>query len=94
MSDMNDDKQRAGLFELANRYGTATVYEALKIDCMVDPAIKTIWRGAKIAAPAYPLQCSPQRQPGDPRGHGARASRQRAGGRLRAATWPATGARC
>lgn len=53
------DTSQASLFELARRYGTATLYEALKLDCMVDPAIHPIWRGAKIVAPAYPVQCAP-----------------------------------
>lgn len=56
MSDKETSQER---FELARRYGTATMYEALKLDCMVDPAIRTIWRGAKIAAPAFPVQCAP-----------------------------------
>ncbi|NML42250.1 dimethylmenaquinone methyltransferase [Ramlibacter sp. G-1-2-2] len=46
-------------FEQAKAYGTATIYEALKIDTMVDPAIRTVWRGAKLAAPAYTVQCAP-----------------------------------
>jgi 4-hydroxy-4-methyl-2-oxoglutarate aldolase len=25
----------------------------------VDPAIRTVWPGASIAGPAYPLECSP-----------------------------------
>jgi 4-hydroxy-4-methyl-2-oxoglutarate aldolase len=47
------------LLEQAAAFGSATVYEASKIDCMVDPAIRPVWLGASIAAPAYPLQCSP-----------------------------------
>lgn len=39
--------------------GTSTLYEASGLPCAVDPAIRAIWPGATIAAPAYPLQCSP-----------------------------------
>jgi 4-hydroxy-4-methyl-2-oxoglutarate aldolase len=49
----------ASAFERAKGYGTATLYEALKIDTFVDPAIRTVWRGGKVAAPAYTVQCAP-----------------------------------
>ncbi|SCK27644.1 4-hydroxy-4-methyl-2-oxoglutarate aldolase [Vogesella sp. LIG4] len=39
--------------------GSATLYEACGQPCAVDPQIRSIWPGAFIAAPAYPLQCSP-----------------------------------
>ncbi|MCI1193378.1 dimethylmenaquinone methyltransferase [Calidifontimicrobium sp. SYSU G02091] len=39
--------------------GTSTLYEASGIGCSVDPLIRAVWPGAAIAAPAYPLQCSP-----------------------------------
>lgn len=39
--------------------GTSTLYEASGLPCSVDPAIRAVWHGAAIAAPAYPLQCSP-----------------------------------
>lgn len=58
-SDKAIDKEMAELLDLAKHMGTATVYEASGMDCMVDPAIHTIWRGAKIAAPAYPVECAP-----------------------------------
>lgn len=39
--------------------GSATLYEASGLPCAVDPQIRSIWPGAFIAAPAYPLVCSP-----------------------------------
>lgn len=39
--------------------GTATLYEASGLPCYADPQIRSIWSGAFIAAPAYPLVCSP-----------------------------------
>ena len=53
MAALDDSAQRA----LA--LGTSTLYEASGLPCAVDPAIRAVWSGAAIAAPAYPLQCSP-----------------------------------
>ena len=53
MSRPNEVMQRA------HALGTSTLYEASRLDCAVDPLIRTMWRGAKFAAPAYPVQCSP-----------------------------------
>jgi 4-hydroxy-4-methyl-2-oxoglutarate aldolase len=39
--------------------GSATLYEASGLPCAVDPLVRSIWSGAFIAAPAYPLVCSP-----------------------------------
>lgn len=39
--------------------GTSTLYEASGLACAVDPAIRAVWPGATIIAPAYPVQCSP-----------------------------------
>jgi len=39
--------------------GTSTLYEASGLPCSVDPMIRAVWPGAAIAAPAYPVQCSP-----------------------------------
>jgi 4-hydroxy-4-methyl-2-oxoglutarate aldolase len=39
--------------------GSSTLYEASHLPCAVDSAIRPIWDGAFIAAPAYPLECSP-----------------------------------
>ncbi|MDN7933767.1 dimethylmenaquinone methyltransferase [Burkholderia metallica] len=40
--------------------GTSTLHEASGLaTSSVDPAIRTVWRGASIAGPAYPLECSP-----------------------------------
>lgn len=39
--------------------GTSTLYEASGLSCAVDPAIRSIWPGASIVAPAFPVQCSP-----------------------------------
>lgn len=43
----------------AKALGSATLYEASGLPTAVDPAIRPLWRGAFIAAPAYPLECSP-----------------------------------
>ncbi|WP_213938012.1 dimethylmenaquinone methyltransferase [Pseudomonas sp. dw_612] len=39
--------------------GSSTLYEASRLPCAVDPAIRPVWDGAFIAAPAYPLECAP-----------------------------------
>ncbi|HGM5579312.1 TPA: RraA family protein [Pseudomonas putida] len=39
--------------------GSATLYEASGLPCAVDRHIRPVWKGAFIAAPAYPVQCSP-----------------------------------
>ncbi len=59
------------------------------------PRIRAVWRGARLAAPAYPGALFPGRQPGHPRGRGRRA----AGGACWWSTWATrtssgTGARC
>lgn len=43
----------------AKRLGSATLYEASGLPCAVDPLVRTLWAGAFVAAPAYPLVCSP-----------------------------------
>lgn len=44
----------------ARKLGTSTLYEASGLfTSSVDPAIRTVWPGASIAGPAYPLECSP-----------------------------------
>jgi len=45
--------------ERCRMLGSSTLYEASGLPCAVDPLIRTIWTGASIAAPAYPLVCSP-----------------------------------
>nr|WP_175801925.1 dimethylmenaquinone methyltransferase [Burkholderia anthina] len=50
----------AALLEQARKLGTSTLYEASGVATnSVDPAIRTVWPGASIAGPAYPLECSP-----------------------------------
>jgi 4-hydroxy-4-methyl-2-oxoglutarate aldolase len=39
--------------------GTSTLYEASKLPCALDPLLRSIWAGAFLAAPAYPVACSP-----------------------------------
>jgi 4-hydroxy-4-methyl-2-oxoglutarate aldolase len=43
----------------AQALGSSTLYEASKLPCAVDPLVRSIWTGAFIAAPAYPVACSP-----------------------------------
>jgi 4-hydroxy-4-methyl-2-oxoglutarate aldolase len=43
----------------ARALGSATLYEASGLPCAVDPLVRTVWNGAFIAAPAYPLVRSP-----------------------------------
>jgi len=39
--------------------GTSTLYEASGRPCALDSLIRAVWPGAVLAAPAYPVQCSP-----------------------------------
>jgi 4-hydroxy-4-methyl-2-oxoglutarate aldolase len=46
--------------EHARTLGTATLYEASGLpSSSLDPAIHTIWPGASVAGPAWPVECSP-----------------------------------
>ena len=45
--------------ERAKALGSSTLYEAAHLPCAVDSAIRPLFDGAFIAAPAYPLECSP-----------------------------------
>ncbi|RQR38213.1 dimethylmenaquinone methyltransferase [Burkholderia sp. Bp9143] len=50
----------AALLEQARTLGTSTLFEASGLaTSAVDPAIRTVWPGASVAGPAYPLECSP-----------------------------------
>jgi 4-hydroxy-4-methyl-2-oxoglutarate aldolase len=49
----------ANFAERCQVLGSSTLYEASGLPCAVDPQIRSIWSGAFIAAPAYPLVCSP-----------------------------------
>lgn len=40
------------------RLGTATVYEASGIECALDPAIRPVWPGARIAGRAFTVRCA------------------------------------
>lgn len=44
---------------IAKVLGSSTLYEASGLPSAVDREIRAVWKGAFIAAPAYPLQCSP-----------------------------------
>lgn len=45
---------------LARQLGTSTLFEASGVSTSsVDPAIRTVWAGASVAGPAYPLECAP-----------------------------------
>lgn len=41
------------------RYGVATVYEASGLDCVLDPAIRPVYRGATVVGRALPLRTHP-----------------------------------
>ncbi len=44
----------------ASKLGTSTLFEASGIPTsFADIAIRTVWAGASVAGPAYPLECSP-----------------------------------
>lgn len=43
----------------AKALGSSTLYEACGLPTAVDPSIRPVWRGALIAAPAFPLACAP-----------------------------------
>ncbi|WP_175882557.1 dimethylmenaquinone methyltransferase [Burkholderia sp. BCC0044] len=48
------------LLDQARKLGTSTLFEASGLaTSAVDPAIRTVWPGASVAGPAYPLECSP-----------------------------------
>ena len=50
----------AAQLEQACKLGTSTLFEASGLSTTaVDPAIHTVWPGASVAGPAYPLECSP-----------------------------------
>jgi 4-hydroxy-4-methyl-2-oxoglutarate aldolase len=49
----------AGFAARARTLGSATLYEASGLPCAIDPLVRSIWSGAFIAAPAWPLVCSP-----------------------------------
>ncbi|WP_213309130.1 RraA family protein [Paraburkholderia sacchari] len=50
----------AVVLEQARKLGTSTLYEASGLSTSsVDPTIRTVWPGASVAGPAYPLECSP-----------------------------------
>lgn len=36
--------------------GTSTIYEGSGLDCWIDPAIRPIWAGARVAGPAFPAR--------------------------------------
>jgi len=40
-------------------HGTSTLSEASGLPCALDYAIRPVWSGAAVAAPAYPLRCAP-----------------------------------
>lgn len=40
-------------------HGTSTLSEASGLPCALDYAIRPVWPGAAVAAPAYPLRCAP-----------------------------------
>jgi 4-hydroxy-4-methyl-2-oxoglutarate aldolase len=56
---MNATFDHDSIAKRARALGSSTLYEASGLPTAVDPAIRPIWRGAFIAAPAYPLECSP-----------------------------------
>lgn len=59
---MTTAAQPFGAAELAQacKLGTSTLFEASGVHTSaVDSAIRTVWPGASIAGPAYPLECSP-----------------------------------
>lgn len=48
------------LLAQARKLGTSTLFEASGLSTSaVDTAIRTVWPGASVAGPAYPLECSP-----------------------------------
>ena len=45
---------------LARKLGTSNLFEASGVSTSsVDPTIRTVWPGAFVAGPAYPVECSP-----------------------------------
>ncbi|SFM15862.1 RraA family protein [Methylobacterium pseudosasicola] len=59
MSDPAFSAFPANFAARARALGSSTLYEASGLPCSVDPLVRPVWPGASIAAPAYPLTCSP-----------------------------------
>ena len=59
MSDQAFPALPADFAARARTLGSSTLYEASGLPCSVDPLVRPVWPGAGIAAPAYPLTCSP-----------------------------------
>jgi 4-hydroxy-4-methyl-2-oxoglutarate aldolase len=36
--------------------GTSTIYEGSGLDCWIDPGIRPVWQGARVAGPAFPAR--------------------------------------
>ncbi|ODP32190.1 RraA family protein [Pandoraea sp. ISTKB] len=50
----------ASQLEQARKLGTSTLFEASGLSTSaVDVQIRTVWPGASVAGPAFPLECSP-----------------------------------
>ncbi|MCT2581841.1 RraA family protein [Actinophytocola gossypii] len=39
--------------------GASTVYEGSGLDCWVDPGLRPVWRGARLAGPAFTVRAAP-----------------------------------
>lgn len=39
--------------------GAATLYEASGLPCALDPGIRAVWPGARVAGPAFTVRCHP-----------------------------------
>lgn len=49
----------SGVLEAAKSLGTSTLFEASGlVTCALLPKVKSVWRGAVVAGPAYPVDCA------------------------------------
>lgn len=56
MTTPTDINQLEGELDQLLELGTSTVYEGSGIDCWIDPAIRPVWKGARVAGPAFTVQ--------------------------------------
>lgn len=54
-----DAKQHGGVMAQALAFGTATLHECCDAPNMLDPAIRPLFAGARMAGPAFPVRCAP-----------------------------------
>ncbi|MGE0674589.1 MAG: RraA family protein [Methylibium sp.] len=54
-----DAQRPGGIAAQALAFGTATLHECCDVPNMLDPAIRPLFAGARMAGPAWPVRCAP-----------------------------------